>query len=62
MNKIPVPVPPRDRTDLIAFILVLAVAVSLAMTGRLTSSDVTMMTAAVAGLLAAWIRLRQPPS
>jgi hypothetical protein len=62
MKKLPAPVPPGDRTDLIVYTLILAVVASLAMTGRLTSSNVTMTTAAVVALLAAWTGLRRPPS
>ena len=48
------PVPKRPRDNLIVFILILTVATILAMVRRLTSKDVTVMTAAVVGLLAAW--------
>jgi hypothetical protein len=62
MKKLPAPVSPGDRTDLIVYTLVLAVVASLVMMGRLTSSNVTMSTVAVVALLTAWSSLRRPPS
>lgn len=53
------PVPKRPRDNLLVLISVLTVVIILAVVGQPTSSDMTVITAAVVGLLTSWTRFGQ---
>ena len=48
----------RDRSDLIAFVAVLAAGVLLIVLGHLTTGGLTTVCAALAGIYGAWRRFR----
>jgi hypothetical protein len=49
---------PRDWSDLIAFVAVLATGILLIIFGHLTAGSLTTACAALAGVYAAWRRFR----
>ena len=58
MPKYPIPTNPRQKTDLIAFIAVLATGTSLIIVGHMTP---TALAAALTALYAGW-KNRRPPN